>query len=779
VFRHVAHVASQVSPRYGRRPVNRVRPLRVLLSLGLVAGLAALLGPVRADTPPPIVDIWTWGDNNGGQLGGVPPNATLPSPMREARRWVAVSAGNEHTLALTDTGEVWAWGRNSDGQLGDGTNNDSILPVRVQGPTGVTLIAAGGLHSLAYRASDTTLWAWGSNSVGQIAQASDVAASAAPVQVPISGPLQALRAGGAQSLALAVDGSVYAWGGNSRGQLGVGDFQDRRSPTLVPLPRAAMAIGAGGAHSLAALAPDGQVYAWGWNVFGQLGRGNQGTPTTGEPIPAPVLNVPNAVEVSGGDLHCLARTADGHVWAWGYNTEGQVGNGPPNPTTDSVPTPVLLQGIDSVTAIDAGGIHSMALRSNGEVWTWGNGQFGACGTNQRRDSRSPDRAILVEPAVAISAGGKFSIALAAPKPSSRVVVLGADGTTTPAERPALHDAASLGDIIQLSSGWTHTLALDAQHRVWAWGNNASGQLGVSGSAVADPVALDLPLEGAEGFVQIVARADHSLALRSDGAVWAWGDDMWGQLGIGAASPTALPTRVPVPNGVVLVAAGERHGLALDRDGAVWAWGQNLHGELGVPPTDQLTLTPAVVPSVIGPVSIAAGGFHSLAVDVDGGLLAWGSGYRGQLGRANLLDSYAPVRVDVPNDITAVSAGRFHTLVTRAGGGIVAFGDNTECQIAASPRVETWSPTPIAAAGYAVAVQAGDYHGLALDYAGGVMGWGNDSGGQLGRNDTTLPHYDCDPTSLPLIGATVLGAGLVHSVVAVTSAASHPDASTSD
>jgi alpha-tubulin suppressor-like RCC1 family protein len=337
----------------------------------------------------------------------------------------------------------------------------------------------------------------------------------------------------------------------------------------------------------------------------------------------------------------------------------------------------------------------------------------------------------------------------------------------------------LGDVIQLSSGWSHTLALDAQHRIWAWGDNAKGQLGVSAAAAMDPVNVDLPLDGAEGFVQVAARADHSLALRSDGVVWAWGDGTWGQLGIGASNGLVLPTRVLVPNGVVLIGAGERHGLALDRDGAVWAWGQNREGELGVPATDQLTLSPAKVPGIIGPISIAAGGFHSLAIDVTGGLISWGSGYRGQLGRANLLDSAAPVRVDVPNDITAVSAGRYHTLAIRAGGRIVAFGDNTECQIASTPVRETWSPTAIVAAGYAVAVQAGDYHGLALDYAGGVVGWGNDSGGQLGRNDTTLPHYDCEPMPLPLTGATVLGAGLVHSVAAVVSDAPHVDASTSD
>ncbi|HEX7669332.1 MAG TPA: hypothetical protein VF395_07115, partial [Polyangiaceae bacterium] len=228
-------------------------------------------------------------------------------------------------------------------------------------------------------------------------------------------------------------------------------------------------------------------------------------------------------------------------------------------------------------------------------------------------------------------------------------------------------------------------------------------------------------------------------------------------------------QVPVPEKVVSIAIGERHGLALDRTGAVWAWGQNLHGELGVPPTDALTLTPALVPHVIGPTLIAAGGFHSLAVNLVGGVVAWGSGYRGQLGVPSRLDSYEPVDVALPRDVTALSAGRFHTLAVRTGGQVFAFGDNTESQIAATPLTEVWPPTAIPGPVYATAVQAGDYHSLALDYAGGVHGWGNDSGGQLGRSDTALAHADWDPARVPVDGVTTLAAGLAHSVLAVGAA----------
>jgi alpha-tubulin suppressor-like RCC1 family protein len=233
------------------------------------------LSSVRAGTPPPIVDIWTWGLGTVGQLGPARLNTAIPSPTHARGRWVAASAGSGHTLVLTDTGEVWAWGGNDQGQLGDGTTSDSMLPVQVSGLSGVTAIAAGSFHNLAYRASDGTLWGWGSNANGQLARDPPGSRIRIPVEISGLGPLKGIAAGGGHSLALKDDGTVVAWGTNQLGQLGTGDFVAHTSPVPVVLPGPASAIGAGGSHSLAALSAGGVVYTWGWNVFGQLGRGYQ------------------------------------------------------------------------------------------------------------------------------------------------------------------------------------------------------------------------------------------------------------------------------------------------------------------------------------------------------------------------------------------------------------------------------------------------------------------------------------------------------------------------
>ena len=742
--------------------------------IAIVAASVALPGvrfearPVRAEAPPPVLDVWTFGRNRVGQLGEVPPNPTIPWPIHEARHWIAASAGTEHTLALTDDGDVYAWGNNASGQLGDGSTTDSMLPVPVKGLTGVTLIAAGASHSLAYRASDDTLWGWGDNSVGAIAQPDTTPTSPVPLVISGTGALKAIAAGGAHSLALGMDGTVYAWGGNPRGQLGVGDVTLRRSPTVVPLPEKAIAIGAGAAHSLAVTEGDGQVWTWGWNVFGGLGNGEQGQPTQAYPNPVRAIGVTSVDQVSGGDFHSLARTTDGHVWAWGYNTEGQVGNGAITPANTGILTPVLLDGIDSVAQIDAGGIHSIALRTNGEVWTWGDNQLGACGTNAHGYQGRPVKVFGNLTGVAVSAGSYHSVVLASPRPVAKVVELGdSTSSTAPLTLPVVRDRLGPTDVAGLAAGWHHVLALDGQHRVWSWGDDQNGQLGTPDGAHADPELVDIPLDGAQGFVQVAARANQSFALRSDGAVFAWGDNTYGALGVGGVALEDHPVHIDGLPQVVSVAAGERHTIALTEDGEVWAWGQNLSGQLGTRPSGTLTTTPTLIPAFFGTTWITAGGFHNAAIDFVGNVQVWGDGFHAQLGTGSLGGSYSPVPAGFFEDVTTVSLGRFHSLAVRAGGSVWSFGDGSACQLGDGVLDGTWSPMQAEVPVSAAFVAAGDYHSLVVSGDGSVYGWGDDSRGALGAPGSSYSHLACHPVIAQAGPAVLAAGGGTFSVLAVT------------
>jgi len=731
--------------------VLRLPPRCVAILLGSVAfaGFWGNLGPARADAPPPIVDIWTFGRNRVGQLGTSPPNLTIPWPMYEARHWVSVSAGGEHTLALTAEGEVFAWGSNDSGQLGDGTTQSSMLPVQVQGLTGITLVMAGGAHSLAYRKSDETLWAWGSNATAQLGQPSGVIQSPVPVSVAIPEPLTALDAGSGHNVALGESGAVYTWGENLRGQLGLGDLDQRTALTQVPLAGPAIAVAAGSGHTIAVTAGDGQAWTWGWNVFGALGNGEQGAPDAAFPTPSRALGVTGVDRVSGGDFHSLARTVDGHVFAWGYNTEGQVGNGAHTPANTGVLTPVLLDGIDQVVAIDAGGIHSIALRASGEVWTWGSNQFGGCGTNGRLDELVPTQPIGKPHATSVSAGSKHSVMLVSPRPVARLTMAGDPGTDDePLTLPLVTGLDGPADVASVAAGFHHGLALDADHFVWSWGDDSQGQLGTADGSHDAPERVNVPLDDAVGIVQIAARASQSFALRSDGVVFSWGDNTYGALGLGSVTAQKAPSRIQGLSRVVAIGAGERHAIALDQDGTVWAWGQNLHGELGTPANATLVRVPAQILGLYGMTAIAAGGYHNAAIDLIGSLVLWGDGSRAQLGTGGIVGSNKVVNAALPLDVTMVSLGRFHSLAVRTGGAVWSFGDGSACQLGTGLISGIWDPMP-ALVPRAAVVAAGDYHSLSVGYDGKTYAWGEDSRGALGATGPSFSHLGCAPAAMQI------------------------------
>src|SRR5262249_11378416 len=268
---------------------------------------------------------------------------------------VAIAAGNFHSLALKSDSTVWAWGWNGQGQLGNGTFTTArpwgiATPAQVPGLTGVVAIAAGG-HSLALK-PDGAVWAWGDNQYGQLGSGSFTpSAIASPAPVPGLTGVVAISAGGGHSLALKSDGTVWAWGWNSVGQLGSGAFTTSApygsaTPAQVPGLTGAVAISAGGRHSLA-IKSDGTVLAWGNNYHGQLGNGAfTTTDPRGIATPAQVPGPTGVGAISAGGSHSLAIKSDGTVWAWGWNGQGQLGNGTVTGTVNaSIATPASVTGL--------------------------------------------------------------------------------------------------------------------------------------------------------------------------------------------------------------------------------------------------------------------------------------------------------------------------------------------------------------------------------------------------------------------------------------------------
>ena len=265
-----------------------------------------------------------------------------------------VAAGLYHGVALTSTGAVFAWGWNIVGQLGNGSTNGSDVPVKVRLPGGtkVTRIAGGFAHSVALTSTGSVL-AWGKNYNGNLGNASTTD-SDVPVDVslPAGTKVTAVAAGGEHNLAVTSTGAVLAWGYNAAGQLGDGSTGASDVPVNVSLPAGTKvtAVAAGASHSVA-LTSTGAVLAWGYNADGELGDGN----TTNSDVPVKV-NLPpgtKVIAVAAGGYYSLAVTSTGAVLAWGYNADGELGDG--NRTNSDVPVKVRLPAGRKVTAVAAGG----------------------------------------------------------------------------------------------------------------------------------------------------------------------------------------------------------------------------------------------------------------------------------------------------------------------------------------------------------------------------------------------------------------------------------------
>jgi alpha-tubulin suppressor-like RCC1 family protein len=366
------------------------------------------------------------------------------------------------------------------------------------------------------------------------------------------------------------------------------------------------AIAAGSNQSVAlrpaVVAPATPTYSAlmsGDNTWGQLGSGAQNTPqTTMTALALTGTPAPTWRTVAAGGFHTLAIRSDGTLWAWGLNTNGQLGLGSSAGPYRTVPTKVGV-AVDWL-AIAAGESHSLALGGTPTVqsiFSWGQNTAGQLGSGNTLSRSTPTKltatATFKAPWIALAANRSYSMALQ----SDNVLFswgddldgqLGQLGSTTPLVPTAV--ALSGQQVIAVSAGEAHVLAIAADNTLLTWGNNAAGQLGQG-----NLTSLNLPTQlGTDAnWFAVSAGGSHSLAIKFDRTLWAWGANNDGQLGDGSTTGSLVPIQVGTNTTWVAVAAGRSHSLAIDIDGRLWVWGRNAEGQLGSA-AGSAVLTPRVL-----------------------------------------------------------------------------------------------------------------------------------------------------------------------------------------
>lgn len=507
--------------------------------------------------------VWCWGGNYDGELG----DGTTNDHHRAARvvdggggslsGITAISTGLNHTCAITSRGGIECWGSNWEGQLGDGVQGygtGSNVPVDVIGvASGATAVAAGEAHTCVITsAGGAKCWGW--NGAGQLGDGTTMNRSVPVDVLAFTVWIAAIAAGSSHTCAITSIGGVKCWGSNAYGQLGDGTKTDSSLPVDVGgLAQGIIAITAG-IDNTCALTVVGGVKCWGSNRFGQLGNGA----TTDSSVPVAVFGLWRGVRVISGQwAHTCALTAVGAVRCWGLNTYGQLGNG----TTTNASIAVNVAGLSrGALGITAGGGHTCAIFSAGQVQCWGWNSFAQLGNGSTVDS------------------------------------------TVPVDVVGLPDGVN-----SIFAGDQHTCGLTSIGAVLCWGNNLSGQLGNGApSAGSGPIAASSPTGD---VVAVAGGGNHTCALSRLGGISCWGFNHFGELGLGTTTFSPVPVAVAgLESGVSAVTAGQYHTCAVTPiDGGAKCWGQNADGQLG-----DGTRTDGLTPVKVGftvPPSIALSSFR--------------------------------------------------------------------------------------------------------------------------------------------------------------------------
>lgn len=615
-------------------------------------------------------ELFTFGYNQYGQLG---------SPYNPIS-WTAVAKGRSHQVALNSSGNLFVWGTNSSGVgvLGLGISETARLNMPTQlGTSSWTAISAGNFHTLAIRA-DGTLWAWGSNSRGQLGL-SDFNHRSSPVQIGTSS-WTSVKAQRNLSHAIRNDGALFSWGENPDGLLGLGDLELRSSPTQVGTS-SWTAVGEG-----IGILSNGRLAVWGVN----------------DAIRSQVTNSWTTASFNS-NAGALIRS-DGALFTFGPRTMSGHNLGPETPAV----FPPERLGTSSWTAVQVGLSHMVAIRSDGALFTWGQGNYSRLGLGDLNHRSSP-----------VQVGTSSWTAIACTR--NHTLAIRADGTLwgwgdNNSGKLGLGDQNPRSSPVQIgtslwsavAAGLHFSLAIRQGGSLFAWGSQSVGQLGngvfsTSGINVSSPTQI-----GSNSWTTIHAFNSTAAGIRG-GTLFTWGYNTQGQLGDGTTAHRSSPVQIGSSSWSVVRTTG--FATSAISGGRLFAWGLNNTGYLGV--GDQIHRSSPVQVSGTWQFSHLPGMITNTGVLYGSGVsnIFIGSGVQG----ANTPVRAITTRITSPillgtSSWTAVSSAYRVSAAIRSDGALFTWGRNDSGQLGHGDLVHRSSPTQVGTSSW-IAVNAGYLSGF--------------------------------------------------------------------
>jgi alpha-tubulin suppressor-like RCC1 family protein len=713
--------------------------------------------------------LWTWGFNSSGQLGNATTTGTTSTPVTTfsgGTNWKQVSCGDSHTTAVKTDGTLWTWGFSAYGRLGtnDITPNRSTPVTTFTGGTNWKQVNAGYRHTVALRDDGVNkeLYIFGSNSAVQLGTNYNSLA-----QFNIGGTdWKQVTCGVNYNAAIKTDGTLWTWGNGSEGRLGNASLTGVLTPVTTfaggnnwKQVSSSTSSSASTAHT-AAIKTDGTLWTWGACSVGQLGTNNT-TPNRSTPVTT-FAGGTNWKQVTVGATYTAAIKTDGTLWTWGNGGSGQLGRlsfGSLDATIRATPVTTFAGGTnwadtatgaeDELYTLSAGDRHTAAIKTDGTLWTWGNGGNGVLGDNTETNRSTPVTTFAGGTNWKQVSCGRFHTA--AIKTDGTLWTwgsgsLGRLGTNDATNRSTPVTTFSGGtNWKQVSSGGSHTAAIKTDGTLWIWGNGLTGRLGHAQTTIrSTPVTTFL---GGTNWKQVSAGTDHTAAIKTDGTLWTWGNRSNGKLGNGITSITGnTSTPVTTFSGGTnwkQVSCGSNYTSATKTDGTLWTWGNGTNGQLG---------NAAVATNISTPVTTFSGGTnwkqvscgfdYTSAIKTDGTLWIWGSNSFGQLGNNSTTNTSTPITTFAGGtNWKQVSAGYRHTISLRDNGvnkELYIFGNNALGQLGIPQEGSiNWFPNQTIAGGTNwKQASAGVVHTAAIKTDGTLWTWGEASLGRLGNGLTT-------------------------------------------